>query len=434
MNIPQSCDLLIRDTSYLTPDMEVKHHVAIAIQSGRILNIIPDAQAACFQPSNSICGKGKLWMPGLTDGHMHTGQQLLKGKILDELPMIWTRIMLPFESTLTPEKMRLSAQLASLEMIRSGTSSFVDAGSYFMEEAAKVYLSSGLRGALSYSTMDTPNLPDPIRDTAQSAIQKTDSLFRSFHKQGRLKVYYSLRSLISCSSDLIRMASDRAQEQGTFLQAHMNEYPNEINFFLEHYQMRPFEYLESIGALSDSFLAAHCLFLSPHEIELIRKHDVRVVHCPFSNCGKGIPQTPSLLEQHISVGLGSDGTAHGGLSLWNEMKIFRSVMNASFGVSSSNPRIMPAATILRMVTQNGSHILDEDNIGSLAPGKDADMISIQINQPHFLPAQNLTNLLLESATAHDVTDMMVQGDWIMKDRQILTLDEEKILFEAEHLL
>ena len=99
-------------------------------------------------------------MPGLIDGHMHTGQQLLKGAVLDELPMIWTRIMLPFESTLTPEKMRLSVSLAALEMIKNGTTGFVDAGSYFMEEAARVYLASGLRGALSHSSMDQGNFPD----------------------------------------------------------------------------------------------------------------------------------------------------------------------------------------------------------------------------------------------------------------------------------
>lgn len=125
-----------------------RRSIFIAIQNGTILSITSE-EPSCLTATETIDGKDLLWMPGLIDGHMHTGQQLLKGAVLDELPMIWTRIMLPFESTLTPEKMRLSASLAALEMIKNGTTGFVDAGSYFMEEAARVYLASGLRGALS---------------------------------------------------------------------------------------------------------------------------------------------------------------------------------------------------------------------------------------------------------------------------------------------
>ena len=118
---------------------------------------------------------------------MHTGQQLLRGRVLDEMPMIWTRIMLPYESTLTPEKMRLSAQAAAVEMIHAGTTGFIDAGSYFMEEAAKVYAGSGLRGALSYSTMDQAGLPESIAMDAGTAIQKTDELYEGFHGFGILR-------------------------------------------------------------------------------------------------------------------------------------------------------------------------------------------------------------------------------------------------------
>lgn len=430
--MPQSCDLIITNTSVLNEDMTVLSHQSIALENGRILAVLPHEEAKeHFCAKETVNGSDKLWMPGLTDGHMHTGQQLLKGKILDELPMIWTRIMLPFESTLTPEKMRLSAQLAALEMIHSGTTSFVDAGSYFMEEAAEIYLQSGLRGALSYSTMDAANLPPSIRDTAKSAVSRTDALFDSFHGKGNLKVYYSLRSLISCSKELMLLADAHATERNTFLQAHMNEYPNEINFFLEHEQLRPFAYLESLGLLSERFLAAHCLLLSAQEMALLKQYHVKAVHCPFSNCGKGVPDTPSLLELGIPVGLGSDGTAHGGLSLWNEMKIFRSVMNATYGVSRANPRIMPAATILKMATQNGAALLGEEGqLGTLKAGYRADLISINLRQAHLLPASNLTNLLLESVTAHDIHDMIVQGKWIMKDKQVFTLDEEKILSEV----
>ena len=152
---------------------------------------------------NHISGKGKLVMPGLVDCHMHTGQQLLKGKVLDELPMIWTRIMLPFESTLTEEKMELSASLAALEMIKSGTTAFVDAGSYHMEAAAEVYVRSGLRGLLSASTMDEKGLPASIAQNADEAVAQTDRLYDRYHGKGNLKggILYALSYLLFRGAD-----------------------------------------------------------------------------------------------------------------------------------------------------------------------------------------------------------------------------------------
>ena len=163
--------LIVTNTSVLLHDMTIARGQIVETENGIISAIRPYQEGEEITLSGNketelLDGSRKLLMPGLCDSHMHTGQQLLKGQILDALPMIWTRIMLPFESTLTPEKMELSAELAALEMIKSGTTSFVDAGSYFMESAADVYLQSGLRGLLSASTMDDASLPDVIRHTA----------------------------------------------------------------------------------------------------------------------------------------------------------------------------------------------------------------------------------------------------------------------------
>ena len=159
---------------------------------------------------------------------------------------------------------------------------------------------------------------------------------------------------MNCSQELIERSAQKAQERGTFLQAHMNEYPGEVNYTLEKYKLRPVEYLESLGILQENFVAAHGILLSPGEKRLLEKRNVKVVHCPFSNCGKGVPETPDLVERGISIGLGTDGTAHGGLSLWNEMKIFRSVMNSTWGSRNADPEVMPAETILNMVTKGGA--------------------------------------------------------------------------------
>lgn len=423
-------DLMITDAAVLFPDGKVRGGQTVEVKDGIIKDVHPfGSEDLEKEAGERLSGSGKLLMPGLADCHMHTGQQLLKGRVLDALPMIWTRIMLPFESTLTEEKMELSASLAALEMIKSGTTAFVDAGSYHMEAAAEVYVRSGLRGLISASTMDEKGLPESIAQNADEAVAQTDRLYDAYDGRGNLKVAYSLRSLISCSDELNMKAAERAKERGAKLQAHMNEYAGEVNYFLTNKRMRPFEYLDSAGILDEDFIAAHCILLSEREKEILAERSVKVCHCPFSNCGKGVPDTTDLQQRKICVGLGTDGAAHGGLSLWNEMKIFRSVMNAAWGVQSQNPAIMPAAKILAMATEQGYQLMDEKG-GKIEAGAKADFITIDLMKPHLYPTGSLVNTLLECVTAADVCDSVVEGKILMKDRQILTLDEEKILAEA----
>lgn len=426
-------DLLIRNSDYLDPEFELSEGKSILIRDGKIEAIdTAESLEEKYTWKEEMDGSGCIYMPGLVDSHMHTGQQLLRGNVLDEMPMIWTRIMLPYESTLTPERMRLSARMAAVEMIHAGTTGFIDAGSYFMAEAAGVYAQSGLRGALSYSTMDQKGLPASISMDAETAIQKTDELYKEFHGQGNLKVYYSLRSLISCSEDLIRMVAERAAERHTMLQAHMNEYPGEINFYMERKQMRPYEYLDSLGVLGPDFLGAHSLLLSEREISLLSERGVKVCHCPFSNCGKAAPRTPELLERNITVGLGTDGAAHGGLSLFQEMKIFRSVMNLTWGVPLAEPAVMPAKTILAMATRGGQACLggDPGRDGKIFPGARADLIGIDKRRIYMAVYGHIANTILESVGSGDVRDSVCGGKILMKDYQIQTLDEEKIYREA----
>ena len=369
-------------------------------------------------------------MPGLIDSHMHTGQQLLKGLVLDAKPIIWTRVMLPFESTLTSEKMQLSAKAAALEMIKSGTSGFVDAGSYFMEAAAEVYVQSGLRGCLSFSTMDEEGLPESIAMDAVQAVKETDILYEHWNNQGNLKVYYSLRALNSCSDKLTELAAEHAGDRGAMLQAHMNEYQGEIDGIIRREGMRPYEYLEKMGVLSPKFLGAHSLILSEEEKEIIRKYQVKLCHCPFSNCGKAVPDTPDLVSRGIIPGFGSDGAAHGGLSLWNEMRIFRSVMNIYHGVPKKNPKVMPAELLFRMLFEGGAAAIDEaGECGKIAEGYKADFISIYLDAGRLIPSGNLLHTLFECAESGDVRDMVVGGKCLMEDREVKTLDEEKIRFE-----
>ncbi|WP_057769081.1 amidohydrolase family protein [Lactobacillus selangorensis] len=421
-------EIWIKQATVLTQPGTIKHDQDIWIKNGRIAAAGPNLKLNDFT-GTTLDGRNLLFMPGLIDSHLHTGQQLLRGRVLDAKPIIWTRIMLPFESTLTPEKMQLSAQSAALEMITSGTTGFAESGSYYMTAAAKVYAQSGLRGALAYSTMDDPTLPASIKMSAVEAIHHTDALYNEFHQHGNLKVYYSLRALNACSTELVLLAANAAKAHQTFLEAHMNEYPQEVAGIIARTGKTPYEWLDSLGVLTENFLGAHSIFLTEQEKKLLQKYHIKVCHCPFSNAGKGVPDTPDLLKMGIRVGLGTDGTAHGGLSLWNEMKIFRSIMNLYYGVKQGIPNIMPAKTIFQIVLNGGAAALNEaGQLGKIQPGYKADLIGINLDQPHLYPTGNLQNTLLESVNSNDVTEMIVGGKQLMHQREVLTLDEEKIMF------
>ena len=430
----EKCDLLIKNAVVMTDYETVEYGMDIAVSDGRI-TAVAKSGAREFCAEKTISGEEKLFMPGLIDSHMHTGQQLLKGLVLDAKPIIWTRVMLPFESTLTPEKMKLSAQAAALEMIKSGTTAFIDAGSYYMDAAAEVYEKSGLRGCLSYSTMDEDGLPESIAMDAAQAVTETDRLYEGWNGKGNLKVYYSLRALNSCSHELTELAAGHARERGAMLQAHMNEYQGEVDGIIKRENMRPYEFLEKMGVLSDRFLGAHSLILSETEKELIKKRGVKLCHCPFSNCGKAVPDTPDLAERGIIPGFGTDGAAHGGLSLWNEMRIFRSLMNIYHGVPNRNPKVMPAELLFRMLWEGGAAAVDEaGQCGKIAEGCKADFVSIYLDAGRLIPSGNLLHTMFECAESGDVRDMVVGGNVLMENREVQTLDEEKIRFEMKEYM
>ncbi|MEG2119955.1 MAG: amidohydrolase family protein, partial [Pseudoflavonifractor sp.] len=329
---PENYDLLLRNATYLNPQMGITSGKTIAIRDGSIAAILEgDAPATAEQ---TMDGRGLLWMPGLVDGHTHTSQQLLRGRLLDEKPVIWKRVNVPFESRLTQESARLSAQLAALEMIKNGTTGFLDAGGKYVETYAEVYAQSGLRGGLTYMTNDSPHMPDSLRCTVSQSLARLESL--SHQLGGRLRAYYSLTTLTAVSCEMMTQVLTAAKALGIPAEVHMNEYASEVLDFIERYGERPLEYLDHHDLLGEHFVAPHCIFLSQSEMDILQRHQVRVVHCPFSNCGKGIPPTPQLVARGIPVALGTDGTAHGGADLFAELRLLRSLMQVQYGVTAAD--------------------------------------------------------------------------------------------------
>lgn len=425
------CELLLTNARYLSPDMTVVSGKAIAVKGGRVLDIV-DQDACAYQAETVLSGSRLLWMPGLIDGHLHTSQQLLRGRLLDEKPVIWKRVNVPFESRLDEESSRLSAQLAAMEMISCGTTGFVDAGGKYPEIYAEVYQEAGLRGRLSVMTNDNPFCPESLRaPSVPAAVERLRAMKGAL--SGLLKPIYSVTTPTAVSEELLRAVLEAAAEDGVPVETHMNEYASEVADFIERCGKRPFVWLEEEGLLKAPMTAPHCIFLSQEEIEIMARRQVRVAHCPFSNCGKGVPPTPQLLAAGVPVGLGTDGSAHGGLDLFREMRLFRGVMNITRGVGTADSSVMPAETLLAMAARGGAAALMEPGLGVIEKGAPADLIAVDTDAPHLWPTQNLVHTLVESASGADVRHSIVNGKLLMRNRELLTIDRERVRREAERL-
>lgn len=423
--------MLLKNIAYLDENLDIIFNRDIRIKDNYIKEIGENLEIE--EEKEVINGENLLVTPGLCDAHTHIGQQLLKGKVLDAEGIIWKNIMLPFESSITDEIMSLNTKLALIEMIKAGTTSFVDAGSYHMDSACREIFKSGMRGAVTYSSMVDSSLPESICDTADEVIEKNNSLYKNWNEKGLIQVYYSIRSLMSANEELILKVSQEAKKRDAMLEAHMNEYDKEVENVVEKTGLPPYEYLEKLGVLNTNFIGAHSLILSEGEKEIIKKHDIKIVQCPFSNSGKALANTPQLIKNGIKIGLGSDGVAHGGLSLWDEMKTLRCMMNVTWGIQENNRSIMPAKILLKMAMENGKYFLRK-NIGTIKEGYLADLIFIDLNQPHLWYSGNYTNTIFECVNKGDIIHSMVDGKWIMRDRKITTIDEDSVREELKKWL
>ena len=433
----ENYDIVIKNCQVLQPDMTISGECSVAIKDSWIRKIgSAEEIAAAGTAAQTLDGKGKLLMPGLVDGHTHTCQQLLRGRVADEYPMIWTRFLVPFESNLQPEDSYVSGQLACLEMIKNGTTAFAESGGVHMERVADAVIESGMRAAIAKSTMDMGNaITGAMKETAQEAIDNTIDLYKRYQGagDGRIDIWFAIRQVMTCSRELIAMVGENAKKYHTGIHAHLCEHKDEVSFCLQNYKKRPAQFLEEMGILGPNLLTAHNVMLSDADISIMAERGVKIIHCPRANLANhGFPKTPQILGAGASVGLGCDGAAPSNLDLFDEIKVLRYAMIGYWGLPSFNPVVMPCAKLLEMATQGGANAIGHgDILGTVEEGKKADLILLNIDQPHILPTQNLLNTIVDAASSHDVTDSIINDKLVMKDREVLTLDEEKIMFEAD---
>lgn len=430
-------DILIKNCQVLNPDMTVSSTCSVGIKDSWIKKIGPtDELMADSSASEIIDGKGKLVMPGMVDGHTHTCQQLLRGRVADEYPMVWTRFLVPFESNLQPEDSYISGLLACLEMIKSGTTAFADSGGVHMDRVADAVIESGMRAAIAKSTMDMGNaITGAMKETANEAIENTKKLYQKYQGagDGRVDIWFAIRQVMTCSRELIAMVGESAKEFHTGIHAHLCEHKDEVSFCLQNYKKTPCRISGRNGySWPQSSYCPQCNAVRPRYCTDGRTW-CEMIHCPRANLSNhGFPKAPQILEAGASLGLGCDGAAPSNLDIFDEMKVLRYAMMAYWGLPSFNPVVMTCPTLLKMASQGGANALGHgDILGSVEEGKKADLILLNIDQPHITPSQNLVNTIVDAANGHDVTDSIINGKIVMKNREVLTLDEERIRFEAE---
>ncbi len=434
------CDLIIDNCFVLLPDFTILENASIAIHKNLITAIGPtDEIGRQYHSVNKLNGSGKLVMPGFVDAHTHTAQQLLRGRTVDEPPMIWSRILVPYESHLTPQDVQVSALLCCLEMIKAGITSFADAGGPHSDMTAEAVIQAGLRAAIAPSNMDRGDfIPPQMKQPTAEVIQNNEELYKNYDNsaEGRIRIFFGLRQVMTSSTQLIELVAGAARQHKTGIHIHLAEHVNEVDHCLVNYRMRPADYLNHCGLLGANVLAAHSILLSDAEVLMLRDKEVKVVHCPRANLANhGFAKTPLMEALGVSVGLGTDGVSGHGVDHFTEMMLLKHALHADQGIPIRQPAVLTSRQVLAMATQGGADALQiGEEVGALEVGKKADLILLNLDQPHLQPTHNLIQTVLTAASARDVSDVIVDGKVLMKDRQLMTLDEEQICAKAgEHL-
>ncbi|MDZ4165720.1 MAG: amidohydrolase [Smithellaceae bacterium] len=398
---------------------------AIAVKGGMIAAVGSRAEIeGKYQAPEIIPAQGSLVMPGLINGHTHAAMTCFRG-IADDLPLLqWLNdFIFPAEAkNLGPELVYWGTMLACAEMIRSGTTTFTDMY-LFEDEAAQAAKEAGMRCLLGEGLFD---FPSPNAKTPAEGLQYTERMLKKWSADPLVNIFVVPHSLYTCSPPLLRSASQLAREYGVPLATHLLENQEERAIIRNKHGQDAIPLLRELGLLESRFIAFHGVLLDDADIRVFSEHDARVIHHPESNMklACGIAPIPELLKAGIPVGLGTDGCAsNNNLDLFGEMDMAAKLHK----VARLDPTVMDSRTVLRMATCEGARALGFDDTGVIAPGMRADIILIGLNKPHLTPLYNEYSHLVYTVGGADVDTVMVEGKLLMKDRVLLTINENEVM-------
>lgn len=376
---------------------------------------------------------GKYILPGFVNTHVHTSQQISRGVGDDVDFMTWLhKRMWPYESNMTEEDSYFSTLMCCLEQIRAGVTSFAEPGGQFVSGMARAVSEAGLRAKLAKSVMDCGDgLPKIWQKTTEEEIDKQVEDLKKYHNtaEGRIQVWFGLRTIFNNTDKLIIRTKELADYYNTGIHMHVAEAKSEIEYTLEKYGEPTVTHLHKLGVLGKNLLAVHTVWLTNEEIKLFKQYDVKVSHNPASAMRVlGFAKIPRMLEEGVCVSIGTDGASSSNrMDMVDEMWL-TSLIHKGWRLDST---VVPSEDILRMATKNGARaLLDENLYGSLEVGKKADLIIINPYGPSMMPVNDRIASLVTAMHSSNVESTMCNGKWLMKERKILTLDEDYIIKEA----
>ncbi|UCC76952.1 MAG: amidohydrolase [Anaerolineales bacterium] len=417
---------------------------AMAVQGGRFLAIDKTRtlrERFPAEPRTDL--QGRVVTPGLVNTHVHLAQAMIRGcaddmELLDWLgKRVWV-----LQGNYTEEDGRASAELCILEMLKSGTTAFVEsmlAGRYGFDGIAEVVLQSGIRAALSkivmdvatYATKDSWMHPGMIEER-ETTLRDTLAMHEKWNGagNGRLQVWFGPRTPGGVTPELYRELSAIARERDMGITVHLAEVQADRKYLGEEYGQTPAEYAEDVGLVGPNVLLVHTVWMDAHDIDILSRTHTNVAHNPCSNAklASGIAPIAEMLAANVNVGLGTDGGPSN-----NTYDMVREMRWASYlqKARTLDPTVMPAETVLEVATINGAKAMGlEREIGSLEVGKQADFVVFDLDKPHVTPSLNPVSTLVYAASGTDVDTVVVSGQVVVQDGQCLTLDEELILRNA----
>ncbi|WP_353948568.1 5'-deoxyadenosine deaminase [Sporolactobacillus sp. Y61] len=384
-----------------------------------------------------IDASGRTVIPGFIQTHIHLCQTLFRGKADDLELMDWLRERIwPLEAAHDAESIYTSALLGIGELMAGGSTTIVDMETvHHTSEAFEAIAKSGIRALSGKVMMDKGDeVPAGLKEKTADSIQESVDLLEKWngHDNGRIRYAFAPRFVISCTEDLLLQVRDLADHYGVFVHTHASENRGEIAIVERETGMRNIIYLDHLGLAGKRLILAHCIWLSEEEREIIQKRGVHVSHCPGSNLklASGIASVPQMIAMGIHPGLGADGApCNNNLDMFQEMRLAALIHKPANG-----PTAMNARQVFRMATIDGARAVGmADQIGSLEPGKKADLAILNLNQFHSSPSFGTDPIsrIVYSAISTDVETTIINGKIVMEKRQMKTMDPDLVLKSAE---
>ena len=380
-------------------------------------------------------------IPGFIQTHVHLSQTLFKG-LAEDLPLLeWLRLKIfPFENAHNENSLKITAQLSINELLLGGTTTLLDMGTLRCGEVVfKEMIDSGVRGFTGKCLMDLNDLFTEFKSSAKEEIKDIQNLAQSFHNSdgGRIKYSFSPRFVLSCTEGLLKETKEIMKDYpGSIYHTHSSENVDEINEVRKRFQKENVEYFNSIGVLDDHTVLAHCVHTSENERKMLKEKDTRIAHCPSANMklGSGIAPIPQYLKEGISVTLGADGApCNNNLSIFNEMRLASLIQKPIHGA-----KVMDAKTIFRMATIGGAKALHlQDEVGSIEAGKIAYLVLLDLDSysnSYSDSNEAVYSDIVFSSTTENVKSVMIDGKWLVKERESLAYDQKELVSKGKEEL